>query len=154
MPEQFPMSFAVPGASPVESEVVWRFPYDPRSVRWARALIRAVSTAWRLSDDVRDASALLLSELVTNAYEHGRPDGDASAGGTRITVRCLLIRDRTRLRIEVSDAYRSVPRARPAGLDDESGRGLLLVAALAAEWGVEVHPDGSGKTVWLEYDIP
>jgi hypothetical protein len=34
-------------------------------------------------------------------------------------------------------------------LDTESGRGLLLVAALADRWGVEPYPPG-GKAVWAE----
>ncbi|MCX4772781.1 ATP-binding protein [Streptomyces sp. NBC_01285] len=33
---------------------------------------------------------------------------------------------------------------------DEGGRGLVLVAAVADKWGVEVRRDGGGKTVWFE----
>ncbi|WP_189327549.1 ATP-binding protein, partial [Streptomyces flaveus] len=33
--------------------------------------------------------------------------------------------------------------------DDESGRGLLLIAALADRWGTEPYAP-SGKTVWAE----
>jgi hypothetical protein len=36
--------------------------------------------------------------------------------------------------------------------DDESGRGLLIVAALADRWGSEPYPP-SGKTVWAECDF-
>ena len=40
------------------------------------------------------------------------------------------------------------PGAPPHVLDwAEAGRGLLLVAALATEFGA--HPDGAGKTVWF-----
>jgi hypothetical protein len=58
---------------------------------------------------------------------------------------------RTRLIGEVGDAAPSVPRV-PSGpprvLDwSEAGRGLLLVAALATEFGA--RPGPSGKTVWF-----
>uniref|UniRef100_UPI0040401299 ATP-binding protein n=1 Tax=Streptomyces sp. TG1A-60 TaxID=3129111 RepID=UPI0040401299 len=32
----------------------------------------------------------------------------------------------------------------------EGGRGLLIVEAVTDRWGVDPHPDGRGKTVWLE----
>jgi hypothetical protein len=40
-----------------------------------------------------------------------------------------------------------VRTSRPATTDDESGRGLELVAALCADWGWEPLPDGR-KRVW------
>ncbi|MEU6522936.1 hypothetical protein ABZ892_08810 [Streptomyces sp. NPDC046924] len=36
-----------------------------------------------------------------------------------------------------------------APADDESGQGLLIVAALADHWGTESYPP-DGKTVWTE----
>jgi hypothetical protein len=42
---------------------------------------------------------------------------------------------------------RGSPPTRP-GLDDESGRGLLLVEALAEHWGWDIPPSGRGKIVW------
>jgi hypothetical protein len=44
-----------------------------------------------------------------------------------------------------------MPRQRiPAG-DDQSGRGLALIDAFTARWGVE--PCVVGKTVWAEFDV-
>jgi len=43
------------------------------------------------------------------------------------------------------------PRPRPPS-DSETGRGLLLVAGLAARWGV-AERQGPGKTVWAEIDL-
>ncbi|MEV7344136.1 ATP-binding protein [Streptomyces sp. NPDC093544] len=66
---------------------------------------------------------------------------------------------RTRLiRIEVADASTCQPRfgsETVAGPEDESGRGLLLVAVLAARWGT-VPRTPIGKTVWAEIaaDLP
>jgi hypothetical protein len=34
------------------------------------------------------------------------------------------------------------------GLDDESGRGLMLVDALAERWGWDLPASGRGKVVW------
>lgn len=57
------------------------------------------------------------------------------------------------LRVELHDSGDG--EVRPAGglpgADDEGGRGLLLVAALADAWGVgERNP---GKIVWCEFDL-
>ncbi len=35
-----------------------------------------------------------------------------------------------------------------AGTGEDGGRGLLLVAALAKEWGTAPRPGAPGKTVW------
>jgi len=57
------------------------------------------------------------------------------------------------LRVEVHDSGDG--EVRPVGpdeaVDDESGRGLLLVAAFADTWGVgERSP---GKVVWCEFAV-
>jgi len=50
--------------------------------------------------------------------------------------------------VEVTDhSTHSLPRHQPSALDDESGRGLVLVNALAARWGTS--PVDNGKTVWF-----
>ncbi|MET9519402.1 ATP-binding protein [Streptomyces sp. NPDC002994] len=54
------------------------------------------------------------------------------------------------LRIEVSDACAALPHPRHVSPDDETGRGLALVEALAERWGAEPRPCGIGKTVWFE----
>ena len=50
----------------------------------------------------------------------------------------------------MADANDALPTPREASPDDESGRGLTLVAALADGWGAEPRPGGIGKSVWLE----
>jgi anti-anti-sigma regulatory factor/anti-sigma regulatory factor (Ser/Thr protein kinase) len=83
-----------------------------------------------------DAAQLVASELVTNAVVHT---------GTTMQLRLRLVD--SRLHIAVRDGGDGVPRL--AGIIDEaseSGRGLLLVDALAARWGTFV-PD-RGKIVW------
>ncbi|MFC8713766.1 ATP-binding protein, partial [Streptomyces sp. NPDC057197] len=63
------------------------------------------------------------------------------------------------VRVEVTDTRAERLPRRPgppqgAAGAEESGRGLLLVAHLAARWGWHPRPDGPGKTVWAEYAGP
>ncbi|MFF9122921.1 ATP-binding protein [Streptomyces sp. NPDC014889] len=44
----------------------------------------------------------------------------------------------------------TLPTAREASPEDESGRGLALVETLANDWGAEPRQGGIGKTVWFE----
>ncbi|WP_432157444.1 ATP-binding protein [Streptomyces sp. bgisy153] len=124
----------------------WSFPADPGAVRTARAVVRRQLGTWHL-DGVSDTAALLVSELVTNALRH--------ATGP-IGVR--LIRPAPRsglgdiLLVEVSDPLPEPPREREARPDDESGRGLQLVASASRRWGS--RPDDTGKTVWFELVLP
>ena len=84
-----------------------------------------------------------LSELATNAIIHSR---SARRGG-RFTVTA----DRTPAgwRVAVHDAGGPW---NPGGDRDGTGhRGLVVVAALAARWGIE--PSGrAGRAVWFEID--
>ncbi|MFI9308035.1 ATP-binding protein [Streptomyces triculaminicus] len=123
--------------------VGWCFPCHPRSVGRARRLLREEARDWPVGEETTDVAVLLLSELMANACRHGRTMPERE-------VRALCTVDGEKLRIEVSDAGRGVPRVRQAGDDDEAGRGLALVAALADLWNVSLRPHGTGKTVWCE----
>jgi anti-sigma regulatory factor (Ser/Thr protein kinase) len=88
-----------------------------------------------------DTLLLVLSELVTNAVEHGH----APIG---IRIEC----DAGSVRIEVSDALAN-PRAvtpRRMSLDGNGGMGLRIVDAVSTHWGAHENSGGSGKTVWAE----
>jgi anti-anti-sigma factor len=83
-----------------------------------------------------DAAQLVASELVTNAVVHARTTMD-------LTLRFVA----PLLHIAVRDRADGVPRL--SGIIDESsesGRGLLLVDALATRWGSLVPHNG--KVVW------
>ncbi|MFB6889347.1 ATP-binding protein [Kitasatospora sp. NPDC056327] len=125
--------------------VEWTFPRHPRSVGRARVELLRQAYEWSLPDETAETALLLLSELATNACRHTDAPRDR-----HILVTCAVLDDAT-LRVEVSDADPRLPDPRDAGPDDESGRGLALVAALATTWGA--HPRGPGfvgKTVWFE----
>lgn len=66
-----------------------------------------------------------------------------------VELRLRLTRDR--LVVETEDGTRDLPRRRRARADEESGRGLQLVACLADRWGARRSDDG--KVVWAELDL-
>jgi anti-sigma regulatory factor (Ser/Thr protein kinase) len=77
-----------------------------------------------------DVAVLLVSEIFGNSVRHS---GSGAAGET-VTV--AVIAGDGVVRVEVTDrAGPGTPELRPAGRDAEGGRGLQLVAGLAARWG-------------------
>jgi len=108
-------------------------PY-PASVGVARRFTVDTLRRWG-RDDLSTTGALLVTELVTNAILHAR---------TMVQV-CLERRGEI-VRVEVRDGSPVRPALRDHGLDATTGRGLNLVARLAAAWGVDMG--GSGKVVW------
>ncbi|MFI8191012.1 ATP-binding protein [Streptomyces sp. NPDC085946] len=120
----------------------WTFPADPGAVRTARSAVRDRLRTWGL-DGVADLTALLVSELVTNALRHA-----TGPIGVRLVRPAAL--DGVLL-VEVSDPLPDPPRARAARAEDESGRGLQLVASTARRWGT--RPGDVGKTVWFELAV-
>ncbi|MBM7440951.1 anti-sigma regulatory factor (Ser/Thr protein kinase) [Streptomyces sp. HB132] len=69
--------------------------------------------------------------------------------------RLRLSAEGTAIRIEVTDTRgeRLPAPTGPASPDQEGGRGLLLVAALADRWGWYPCVDGPGKTVWAVLEV-
>lgn len=129
-------------ASASAAEAEWQLSRHPRSAGRARTLLRGQAQVWQLPDDTAETAVLLFSELVTNAVRHSR------VRDRHIGARCVLRAGV--LRVEVSDAGDGRPVRRTARDDDESGRGLALVAALAVDWGTCPRLYGIGKTVWFE----
>lgn len=106
-------------------------PAGPSAVSTARAEVRAAVAAWHVPVDP-DVAALLTSELVTNAVQHeGNP-------GILLAIKSCS----GRLRVDVYDTSHAMPAPVNPPADAESGRGLILVAALADDWGFYGTPDG------------
>ena len=97
----------------------------------SRALAKSVL------DTLAETAVLLTSELVTNAVLHARTEIDLI-----LTIRENLIR------VEVWDHDSTEPEKHDPDDEDTSGRGLLLVEAMASAWGVRAHREG--KCVWFE----
>lgn len=116
-----------------------------RGARLARRLTVHQLDVWGVpyGSDLSETAALIVAELAANAVLHGR------VPGRDIALR--LTRSPETIRIEIADARgESLPRLLPSPLPDaETGRGLLLVEALASRWGVDTEP-GPGKRVWAE----
>ncbi|GGW95552.1 ATP-binding protein [Streptomyces chryseus] len=90
-----------------------------------------------MSDQTLETVELLAGEVIANAVLYtGAPCGVS------------VTRADERLRVEVTDTDASLPSAVEAGPNDEGGRGLLLVNALADAWGTQ--PEPPGKTTWFE----
>lgn len=108
-------------------------PCVPEAARTARHALRG------LLPGTSDVAELLLTEVVANAVRH--------AGHGEVTVRAHLLSGL--LRVEVLDGSPDLPPdAGDPGPEAESGRGLLLIEALAERWGAT--PTHGGKCVWFE----
>lgn len=133
-------------ADPPAAHRTHRLPGTPAAPRHARRLVEDfldVLDQRALADD----ADLVVSELVANAVVHGRPPLDLELSWT-VSGPAPPV-----LRVEVHDggagAAASRAGARADSADAESGRGLLLVAALAQRWDIVPQP-GSGTRAWAE----
>ena len=127
------------GSGPVRPAVLTLPPELP-SVRAARHFVQARCKDAGLSAECCDDALLLTSELVTNAVLHGRSEVCVEVTSTAELVRIAVLDENSR--------HPTVVTEDPDALD---GRGLALVAAVAARWGVDDRP--MGKSVWFELDL-
>lgn len=129
------MPHHVPSSEPYVLRVAAR----DDAVPVARRRIVELVGRWSLplTDEALRDIEVVASEVITNAVVH-----------TGSECRVAILWTGLRLRVEVRDLGTSPVRPGTADRSAESGRGLLLVAALAACWGVEERRDG--KTVWFE----
>jgi len=104
---------------------------------WVRATLEGLGAS-----AVATHSDLLVSQLVANVVRH-----------VCEPMQVRLIRQDGTVRVEVDDPNALPPVMRRPDIAEEHGRGLLLVASLAARWGANQHPD-DGKTVWFELEDP
>lgn len=82
-----------------------------------------------------EVAELLVSELVTNAIRHAETD------------LVLVISLEPTIRISVEDSSVDLIPEQPAAAEKDDGRGLVIVRALAADWGCE--STGTGKRTWF-----
>jgi anti-sigma regulatory factor (Ser/Thr protein kinase) len=122
---------------------------DLAAISAARRGLRERLLEWGL-EPIADDVALAAQELLVNAVRHGCRGIPTGTSKVTLTAQCTS----TELRVAVKDPSTEVPRCRSASADCEDGRGLRLVDEVADRWGAATEPDGSGKTVWLELDVP
>ncbi|MFE2523773.1 ATP-binding protein [Streptomyces sp. NPDC059382] len=118
-----------------------------RGARLGQLLAVTELRCWGVPPSVTERAEQIVAELTASAVLHGRVQGRDFRLGLSLSPA-----PRT-LRIEVTDARRDRMPVLPQPADGETGRGLLIVAALADRWGVVPYPP-SGKTVWAEAEIP
>ncbi|MEU8767236.1 ATP-binding protein [Streptomyces griseus] len=133
-----------------------QFDADPRGARLARRVGLHKLHTWGIPylSDASESAALIIGELTANAATHGR------VPGRDFELRLSHLPGDPQvpglLRIEVSDTR---GECRPPGPGEvaapedgsDSGRGLLIVDALADRWAVlDRNP---GKTVRAELDL-
>jgi PAS domain S-box-containing protein len=111
---------------------------DVTKVREFRRQAWVAARDWGIRPDRAEQLVLAASELATNALVHGRPP-----------ARLRLRRVGNEAVVELFDRSPVWPRPRTAGPQDEGGRGLQLVAALADRWGVRAVEEG--KVVWASF---
>ncbi|MFI6562946.1 ATP-binding protein [Streptomyces sp. NPDC050534] len=115
----------------------------PRGARLGRLLATEQLRIWGLP---LDPAEHVVAELAANAATHGRVPGR----DFRLTL--YVVADT--LRIEVTDTRGDrLPQPQPPSAEPESGRGLVLVDALADKWGVAPGLPPR-KTVWAEVALP
>ncbi|GHJ94235.1 hypothetical protein SNE510_37540 [Streptomyces sp. NE5-10] len=105
---------------------------------------------WGLDDgadteEAADALRLMVSELATNAVVH------TFGQSPTFTVELRLDREQV-LRVGVTDSHPRFPRRLPAAVQQDNGRGMVIIRVLAAEAGGRLSftpTDEGGKTVWI-----
>ncbi|MEU8915869.1 ATP-binding protein [Streptomyces nigrescens] len=133
---------APPGTGPGTQQFAIQLSATRRGARLARLLATEQLRSWGLP---LDAAAHVVGELAANAALHGRVPGR--------DFRLMLTVHGATLRIGVTDARaEQLPVPVEQTADGTSGRGLLLVEALADRWGVLPGPVPC-KTVWAEIDL-
>ncbi|MFG2289997.1 ATP-binding protein [Streptomyces sp. NPDC048595] len=134
-----------------------RFSATPRGARLARHLAVQQVDVWGFpyGGPVSDTVAVVVGELAANAVTHGR------VPGRDFELRLMRLPGPARpgtLRIEVADTRTERRPPAPGALvapapDSETGRGLVLVAALASRWAV-LDRLSVGKIVRADLDLP
>ncbi|MFD7261305.1 ATP-binding protein [Streptomyces sp. NPDC059874] len=122
-------------------------PSDPASVATARRYVAEVLSEWGLPDDAdaADSVRLIVSELATNAVQH------TFGQSPTFTIDVRLEREEW-LRVGVTDSHPRWPKRLPAAVQQDNGRGMVIIRWLTAEAGgrLSVTPtEDGGKTVWI-----
>ena len=105
--------------------------------RTARGVVRERLAAWGLGH-LTDVTELVATELITNSVGATR---QSAWEASMPPVRLWLLGGDMGVAVLVWDGVPREPVAREAAADDESGRGLSIVAALSAGWDFYFPPE-------------
>ncbi|MEU5136930.1 ATP-binding protein [Streptomyces californicus] len=143
-PAEF-LSYLAPTASLCEFSV--ELPHEPRSAGRARQIARERLAAWGLTQtgDLVDRVVLTISELMSNAIQHGAPQ---PCGNPEIALSIRFLPG-VALGVRVEDRSPGMPVLRePRSAEAVDGRGMQLVAFESTCWTAEQLGEGRGKAVW------
>ena len=113
-----------------------RFEGDVATVPLAREFVRRCLAEWGAVHLVDEAS-LVVTELAANAVLHAGSPYEVDVSRSQGVVR-----------IEVADGDAGTPEPQPYSAVAEDGRGIVIVSALSASWGIDTRP--RGKITWAE----
>ena len=105
---------------------------------------RLAENLTHLSVVARDDLALLVSELVTNAVRHGRPE---------VVMHLIVTADQVRVEVyDEGDAFSAIG-THAVPIRRIGGRGLVVVDQLATRWGIKIANPAQAKNVWFELSV-
>ncbi len=116
-------------------------PHTAASALAARRAVASDLAERGLSEQLREATVLVLSELLSNAVKHGRPLAD---GNVRLSWE--VSRDGVQLAVTDGGSATTRPRVSPAAPTETGGRGLAIVGQLTSDWGF--RDEQGTTTVW------
>lgn len=137
---------AEPNTLPQREDVhVAPLSHIPGALSVVRRRVRVVLADWNLCPELAEDVLLVISELTTNAIVH-------ALGPATLRVSWTVLDGLSALHIEVTDSGPAAPCGPPGGIDpDEHGRGLGIVKALSARYGMRTDCDG--VTRWADLPV-
>jgi anti-sigma regulatory factor (Ser/Thr protein kinase) len=123
----------------------WELPHDLSSPTRARRIVNDTLAAWgiALNSDAAADLRLAVDEAVGNAVTHG--DGP---------VKMTLTRTSGAVTCQVRDHGTWVPATSGGIADPEHGRGLIIIAAVAAITTLEPGEDGTVIEFRVPFPVP
>jgi len=118
-------------------------------VRIARDFTASTLRRWGAAERCDDV-AVVVSELLTNALRHAKPE--VSVNGAGWPVQLGLLQRGHCVTCAVADPSTAAPVPGKPGYLAETGRGLHIVAALSDRWGFITSGDG-GKVTWALFSV-
>lgn len=118
----------------------------PESVGMVRGQVRAALEFAGLEEYVDDAQ-LIASELVSNAVRHG-----STSPEQKVTVALIRVDSKPGVALIVVDSSPEPPVLKDFTLDEEGGRGMAIVEALASSWHWTRKGEGKAVIAILTHD--